>query len=116
LATPEDFDAEAAAQLQRLYGILVEQSTWRDHDIDVLERYVRREMDARIYRQALKDDGRFQHSARGGRVYAHPAIDKERDANRDIASLADQLVLTPDARRRHGENEEQEQGDLFNEF
>ncbi len=73
----------------------VEQGTC-DHDVDLLDRYARREQDARLYRQALNEDGRFTRSA--SRFHAHPAIDKERDANRDVQTLADALVLTPEGK------------------
>jgi P27 family predicted phage terminase small subunit len=100
LATPEDFDQVAKALHARTLEALQEQGTWRSHDAELLERYVRRDQDARRFREAMDEDGRFQRSST--RIYAHPAIDKERDALRDVQSLADALVLTPDARRRHG--------------
>jgi P27 family predicted phage terminase small subunit len=116
LATPEDFDQEARALHARTLRALQEQGTWRDHDADLLRRYVQREQDAREYRSALREDGRFIRSR--GRIYAHPAIDKERDALRDVQALADALVLTPDARRRHGRDGDSggEDGDEFEDF
>lgn len=117
LATPADFDDEACALHARTLKALQEQGTWRDHDIDLLERYVRREQDARIFRAAIEEQGRFQQVRDGGRVYAHPGIDKERDANRDVQSLADALVITPDARKRHGrDGDEDPNADEFEDF
>lgn len=112
LAPPEDFDQHARALHARTLKALQEQGTWRDHDVDLLDRYVRREQDARIYRTELQKSGRFQKAKT--RVYAHPAIDKERDALRDVQALADALVITPDARRRHGrDGDEDPDGDEF---
>lgn len=102
LAIPADFDKQSAALHDRTLKALQEQGTWRDHDAELLERYVRRSQDVRAFRDAVREQGRFQTSDKGGRVYAHPGIDKERDALRDVQALADALVLTPDARKRHG--------------
>lgn len=99
---PEDFDDESRELFESTLLALQEQGTWRDHDVELLERYVRRKQDVREFRAAVADAGAFQTSANGGRVYAHPGIDKERDALRDVQGLADALVLTPDGRKRHG--------------
>jgi phage terminase small subunit len=112
LAIPEDFDQDAIGLLTRTHAALVEQGTWRDHDQDLLVRYVRRDQDARKFRRARGQYGDFQQATT--RVYANPAIDKERDALRDVQQLADALVITPDARRRHGrDGDEAEGGDEF---
>lgn len=111
-ATPDDFDQEAVALHSRTLTALREQGTWRDHDLDLLDRYVRREQDARRFRAARESTGDFQQAK--ARVYAHPAIDKERDALRDVQSLADALVITPDARKRHGRDGKE--GDGADEF
>lgn len=108
---PEDFDDESREMLERTLVALQEQGTWRDHDAELLERYVRRKQDVREFRAAVAEQGRFQTSANGGRVYAHPGIDKERDALRDVQALADALVLTPDARKRHGRDGDDEGDD-----
>lgn len=112
-AIPDDFDQEAVALFTRSHTALVEQGTWRDHDHDLLVRYVRRDQDARVFRAARQQYKDFQQAKT--RVYANPAIDKERDALRDVQSLADALVITPDARRRHGRDGdgEDEGGDEF---
>jgi phage terminase small subunit len=114
LAVPEGFDPAASELHARTLEALREQGTWRDHDIDLLNRYVRREEDARKFRRARIQFGDFQQS-KSMRVYANPAIDKERDALRDVQGLADALVITPDARRRHGRDSEgdDEDGDEF---
>lgn len=108
-AIPETFDQEAVALFTRTHAALVEQGTWRDHDHDLLVRYARRDQDARTFREARLQYGNFQQSSTM-RVYANPAIDKERDALRDVQSLADALVLTPDARRRHGRDGDDDDG------
>jgi P27 family predicted phage terminase small subunit len=105
LATPADFDQHARALWAKSLKALQEQGTWRDHDTELLERYVRREQDARACRAAIVEKGRFIDA--GKRIYAHPALDKERDALRDVQALADALVLTPDARRRHGRDDDE---------
>lgn len=112
-AIPDDLDQDAVALFTRTHQALVEQGTWRDHDHDLLVRYVRRDQDARAFRRARMEKGNFQ--AAKSRVYAHPAIDKERDALRDVQTLADALVITPDARRRHGRDSKggDEDGDEF---
>jgi phage terminase small subunit len=107
-AIPDDFDQEAVALFTRTHKALVEQGTWREHDHDLLVRYVRRAEDARTFRDAREEYGDFQQAKT--RVYANPAIDKERDALRDVQMLADALVITPDARRRHGHAGEKEGG------
>lgn len=109
LATPDDFDAESIELHETTLQALQEQGTWRDHDIELLNDYVRRSQDARQFRQAVEDGGRFQTS-NGGRIFAHPGIDKERDARRDVQTLRDALVLTPDARKKHGRDGDEGDG------
>ena len=110
LATPPDFDDESIELHAATLKALQEQGTWRDHDIELLNDYVRRTQDAREFREAVKADGKFSKTE-SGRVYAHPGIDKERDARRDAQGLRDALVGTPDARKRHGRDGD-EDGDL----
>lgn len=105
LATPAGFDEQSKRLHATTLKALQEQGTWRDHDIELLNDYVRRSQDARLFREAREDAGDFQ-SSNSGRVFAHPAIDKERDARRDVQSLRDALVLTPDARKKHGRDGE----------
>lgn len=112
LATPEDFDDESQQLHAETLEALQKQGTWRDHDIELLNDYVRRSQDARHFREAVDDDGRFQ-SSESGRIFAHPGIDKERDARRDVQTLRDALVLTPDARKKHGRDGEEDAGDEF---
>jgi phage terminase small subunit len=113
-AIPDTFDQEAVALFTRTHAALVEQGTWRDHDHDLLVRYARRDQDARSFRRARSQFGDFQQATT--RVYANPAIDKERDALRDVQLLADALVLTPDARRRHGRDGDEDDGEGGDEF
>lgn len=105
LATPASFDEESKRLHATTLKALQEQGTWRDHDIELLNDYVRRSQDARTFRMARERSGDFQES-KAGRVFAHPAIDKERDARRDVQALRDALVLTPDARKKHGRDED----------
>ncbi|MDQ3933416.1 MAG: P27 family phage terminase small subunit [Actinomycetota bacterium] len=112
LATPDDFDTESRELHAATLKALQEQGTWRDHDIELLNDYVRRSQDARQFRAAVTEEGRFQ-SSQSGRIFAHPGIDKERDARRDVQTLRDALVLTPDARKKHGRDGEDESGDDF---
>lgn len=112
VAIPDDFDQEAIALHARTHQALVEQGTWRTHDADLLNRYVRREQEARAIRGHVEEHGRFQVGET--RIYAHPGLDKLKDALRDVQALADALVITPDARRRHGrDGEEDGDGDEF---
>lgn len=113
LATPPGLDDEAARLHAQLLKTLQEQGTWRDHDVSLLNDLVRRDYDARMFRQEVERDGRFQ-SSESGRVFAHPGIDKERDARRDVQTLRDALVLTPDARKKHGQDSDD--GDGGDEF
>jgi P27 family predicted phage terminase small subunit len=115
LATPHGSDDAAKALHASALKALQEQGTWRDHDIQLLNDLVRRDQDARTFREAVEEQGRFQ-SSEGGRVYAHPGIDKERDARRDVQTLRDALVLTPDARKKHGRDGEDEEGDALDDF
>lgn len=113
---PDEFDATAQQLWRVTLTALQEQGTWRDHDIELLNDYCRRSQDARDFRLALDCDGRFTVSK--GRIYAHPAIDKERDARRDVQALRDALVLTPDARKKHGHAGEEgdDSGDEFDDL
>lgn len=116
LATPADFDAESIELHETTLKALQEQGTWRDHDIELLNDYVRRSQDARVFRAAVEADGRFTSSA-GSRIFAHPGIDKERDARRDVQSLREALVLTPDARKKHGrDGDGDDAGDELDDF
>lgn len=115
LAAPADFDERSKALHASLLKALQEQGTWRDHDIGLLNDLVRRSQDAREFRAAVGEQGRFQSSS-SGRVFAHPGIDKERDARRDVQTLRDALVLTPDARKKHGRDGDEAEGDEFDDL
>jgi P27 family predicted phage terminase small subunit len=101
IAPPAGCDDESKRLHAETLEALQKQGTWRDHDIELLNDYVERSQDVREFKQARRRDNDFQRS-KTGRVFAHPAIDKERDARRDVQALRDALVLTPDARKKHG--------------
>lgn len=115
LASPDDFDDVSRQLYADTLKALQEQGTWREHDTELLTDYVRRAQDARRYRVAVVDQGEFRES-KSGRVFAHPGIDKERDARRDVRALRDALVLTPDARKKHGRDGEEDDSDEFDDL
>jgi P27 family predicted phage terminase small subunit len=78
-----------------------EQGTWQNSDAGCLERYVRALERARAAQAILDAEGL---TALGGRdqPVAHPAVRIARDAERDAADYARDLLLTPRARRLAG--------------
>jgi P27 family predicted phage terminase small subunit len=83
---------------------LREQGTWQASDAGCLERYVRAAARARAAQAILARDGL---TATGGRdqPVPHPAVRIARDAERDAAEYARDLLLTPRARRLAGLSE-----------
>jgi len=80
---------------------LQEQGTWQRSDADALERYVHAIVRSAQAREIVAREGL---TALGGRdqPVAHPAVRIARDAERDAAEYARDLLLTPRARRLAG--------------
>lgn len=114
LPTPEGFDDVAVKLHAELLEACQLQGTWREHDVHLLDDLVRRDQDARRFREAVDRSEPFTESSTG-RVYAHPGIDKERDARRDVQTFRAELVLTPNARKHHGRDgdDDPDSGDEF---
>lgn len=110
LVPPRGADNQAKRLHAELLKVCQEQGTWRDHDIGLLNDLVRREQQARSIEAHVESVGEFQ-VGESGRVYAHPGIDKARDARRDVQALREALVLTPDARKKHGRDGDAEDED-----
>lgn len=84
---------------------LREQGTWDDRDVDVLAEYVEwRRLAEQHQREA--EASPYQEHSESGRVFAHPGFAQARDARREAREVARQLLLTPEARREAGLDEE----------
>lgn len=103
-AWPQDFDHESRAFFARLLAWLRAQNTFRAQDRSTLESFVRSKQLAREARVAVAEHGAYTQSK--GRVYKNPGVEDARQHERDALALADALILTPAARRRHGKEQE----------
>jgi len=77
------------------------QGTWQDSDAGALERYVRALERARTALEIVEREGMTAEGASGQPV-THPALRIAREAERDAADYARDLLLTPASRRRAG--------------
>lgn len=106
----EDYDARWLRFWKRTLDACREQGTWDDRDLDTLAEFVEWRRLAADH-QAEAEDNPYRTHAESGRVFAHPGFDKARDALREARELAGALLLTPDARRDAGlEDDEGDDG------
>ena len=80
---------------------LRDQGTWQESDAALLERYVKALGRAAAARAIVERDGLISTGGRDQPI-AHPAVRIARDAERDGAEYARDLLLTPRARRLAG--------------
>jgi P27 family predicted phage terminase small subunit len=101
---PKDFTAAMRSLWTTVQKQLREQGTWQPSDVGCLERYVRA-VARSAAAQAIVD--REGLTSTGGRdqPIAHPALRIARDAERDAAEYARDLLLTPRSRRLAGLSE-----------
>jgi P27 family predicted phage terminase small subunit len=102
LAPPADLDGPARRLWYGLQRHLREQGTWQPSDLGALERYVRAVLRADRARAELEQAGSLTTAGSQGQPVAHPALRIAREAERDAAEYARDLLLTPAARRRAG--------------
>lgn len=100
LGPPDGLDGRSKALWWRTLGELQAQGTWQDSDRELLDRYIRALQRARLAREyAAAAD--FVTEGSQGQLVAHPAVKTAREAERDAHDYANDLILTPAARRRH---------------
>jgi P27 family predicted phage terminase small subunit len=98
---PADFDDATKKTWRSSLKALRDQGTWQDSDRDALERYCRAVGRARGARTILASEGLIAEGSQGQPV-AHPALRIAREAERDAAEYARDLLLTPRSRRIAG--------------
>jgi len=101
---PKDFTEPMKALWNAVQRALRHQATWQASDVGCLERYVRAVARATAAQAIVAKEGL---TATGGRdqPVAHPAVRIARDAERDAAEYARDLLLTPRARHLAGLSE-----------
>lgn len=89
---------------------LIDQGTWKESDLPLVERYVR---SLEIGRYAAQERG-SELTARGSQdqPVTHPLLKVQRDAEADAHRYAEALLLTPASRKRNGVKEGPSQDDL----
>ena len=110
---PGDLDEESKDLWTRVQHDLRRQGTWTKSDRDALERYVRAAARARHARVELDRHGSLTAVGSQGQPVPHPAVRIAREAERDAAEYARDLLLTPRARRAAGVMERTPLDDQF---
>lgn len=100
IAPPEGLDSDSRKLWFTTQRALKRQLTWQDTDAPLLERYVRAAQRARDARKAAQRTPYVKGSA--GQLTAHPGMRLAREAEKDQHEYAAALILTPEARKRHG--------------
>jgi P27 family predicted phage terminase small subunit len=101
---PADLDEASRKLWAATVRALRDQGTWQASDAGSLERYVRACARAAAAQAIIARDGLTALGGRGQPV-PHPAVRIARDAERDAALYAADLLLTPRARRLAGLSE-----------
>ncbi len=96
LPPPNDFAPDARDLWSAAQGQLRRQGTWERTDLPLLEMYVRNLVAARAARGSA--DGTVHSSS----VDYRAAVKQAQDAEAAAFALAKVLLLTPEARKRHG--------------
>jgi phage terminase small subunit len=106
LAQRKAGDKRWAVMWDQKLKVLKDQGTWSPDLREFLEDYLwyRRQADAHRGEAALDPFFTNEH----GRTFAHPGFAMAREDEREARALADLLVLTPEARRRHGLDDAQD--------
>jgi P27 family predicted phage terminase small subunit len=97
---PADLDREGALLWHQTQRQLRRQGSWQDTDREALERYVRAVTLYRSARVAAESEPFVEGSK--GQLVAHPGMKLAREAAQDAHRYAEALLLTPEARKRHG--------------
>ena len=92
-----DLDAESRKLWRSTRAALQAQGTWQDSDAGALERYVRAVERARLARAGIPPEMTAPGSK--GQLAQHPNVKTAREAERDAAEYARDLLLTPRARK-----------------
>lgn len=96
---PAGLDKTTAKLWRDTQRALRGQATWQDTDAPLLEAYVRSVATARRCRADAEAEPYVTGSK--GQMVPHPGVRMAAEAERDAAKLAEALLLTPQARRRH---------------
>lgn len=97
------------ATWMRVLRTCLKQGSWDDRDLDVLLELIEWRRLAHDH-QAEAEQNPYKVHPESGRVFAHPGFDKARDARREARELSAELLLTPEARRIAGLEDEDEDG------
>jgi phage terminase small subunit len=95
------YDARWLAVWKATLDICRDQETWDDRDLPFLAEYVEWRRLAEDHRAEAESDPYRVHEE-SGRVFAHPGFQNALAARREARVVAQQLCLSPDARREAG--------------
>lgn len=87
---------------KKTLDIAREQEEWNEGHLWLISDYVEARRLAHEHQLAADREGRYSTNFESGRTFAHPGIDKSRDARRDSRDIARELLLTPKAMRDAG--------------
>jgi phage terminase small subunit len=87
---------------KRVLDAAREHETWSEDHIWLVADFVESRRLAHEHQAAADNAGRYQKHIDSGRYFAHPALDKARDARREAREIAAELLLTPKALRDAG--------------
>jgi phage terminase small subunit len=96
-----DYDARWFAVWKVTLDLCRDQETWDDRDLHLLAEYVEWRRLAEDHRSEAEGDP-YQTHEESGRVFAHPGFQNALAARREARTVAEQLCLTPEARRAAG--------------
>ena len=97
---PRDLSAEVLELWRGARAQLERQGTWQESDLPCLERYVRAVERAAEARRTAEAEPLVVGST--GQPVAHPMFQVARQAELDAHKYATALLLTPEARAKHG--------------
>src|SRR5438128_352616 len=84
---------------KRTLDVVREHDTWNEDQLWLIQDFVEARRLAYEHQLEADSEGRFQRNGDSGRYFAHPALDKARDARRDARDIAADLLMTPKALR-----------------
>lgn len=119
IACPHNLDKRSKSIWTRTRNLIVKDGRWRPEYALLLERYVRALEVARLARERIaaraKTDPEGAYLARGaqGQIVQHPDLKTARDAERDAHEYAKELLLTPAARSKLGDDAPTKPGGKF---
>jgi phage terminase small subunit len=104
-----DYDARWLAAWKATLDTCRDQETWDDRDLHLLAEYIDWRRLAQDHQAEAEDDPYRVHEE-SGRVFAHPGFQNALAARREARVVAEQLCLSPDARRGAGLDDGGEDG------